>query len=174
MRGIAVMSNKFAEATQRNFDRMSTPKLSDDARKAVNAAFEALSTWRRRIVNEKKSEQVIEKMAEAARELGWPEQMVDATRMQMEAVTKMQIQTIDRMMDTWEEQIKSPNSSSTMLSKLTSLPNFGPVGSWPNSGDPQMAALNIFQLYTQVAQQWQKAWADAMTSWAKANTSFRA
>jgi len=82
------MPNKFAEATQRNFDRMSTPKLSDDARKAVNAAFEAMSTWREEIVNEKNSEQVIEKMAEAARELGWPEQIIDATRMQMEAITK--------------------------------------------------------------------------------------
>jgi len=169
------MPNKFAEATQRNFDRTSTPKLSDDARKAVNAAFEAMSTWRNEIVNsEKNSEQVIEKMAEAARELGWPEPIVDATRMQMEAITKMQIQTMDRMMDTWEEQIKSPNSSSTMLSKLTSLPNLGPVGSWPNADNPQMAALNPFQFYMQVAQQWQKTWADAMASWAKANTSSRA
>jgi len=169
------MPNKFAEATQRNFDRTSTPKLSDDARKAVNAAFEAMSTWRNEIVNsEKNSEQVIEKMAEAARELGWPEPIVDATRMRMEAITKMQIQTMDRMMDTWEEQIKSPNSSSTMLSKLTSLPNLGPVGSWPNADNPQMAALNPFQFYMQVAQQWQKTWADAMASWAKANTSSRA
>jgi hypothetical protein len=169
------MPNKFAEATQRSFDQMSTPKLSHGARKAVNAAFEAMSTWREEIVNsEKNSEQVIEKMAEAARELGWPDQIVDATRMQMEAITKMQIQTMDRMMDTWEEQIKSPNSSSTMLSKLTSLPNFGPVGSWPNTGNPQMAALNAFQFYMQVAQQWQKTWADAMTSWAKASTSSRA
>ena len=164
------MPKKFAETTQRNFDRTSTPKLSDDARKAVNAAFEAMSTWRNEIVNsEKNSEQVIEKMAEAARELGWPEPIVDATRMQMEAMTKMQIQTMDHMMDTWEEQIKSPNSSSTMLSKLTSLPNFGPVGSWPDN--LQMAALNPFQFYMQVAQQWQKTWADAMASWAKANTS---
>ena len=168
------MPNKFAEATQRKFDRMSTPNLSDDARKAVNAAFEAMSTWRNEIVNsEKNSEQVIEKMAEAARELGWPEPIVDATRLQMEAVTKMQIQTMDRMMDTWEEQIKSPNSSSTMLSKLTSLPNLGPVGSWPNADNSQMAALNPFQFYMQVAQQWQKTWADAMASWAKANTSSR-
>jgi hypothetical protein len=153
------MPKKFAEATQRNFDQMSTPKLSDGAREAVNAAFEAMSTWREEINSEKNSEQVIEKMAKAARELGWPDQIVDATRMQM---------------DTWEEQIKSPNSSSTMLSKLTSLPNFGPVGSWPNAGDPQMAALNPFQFYMQVAQQWQKTWADAMASWAKANTSSRA
>jgi len=165
------MLNKFAEATQRNFDEMSTPKLSDDARKAVNAAFEAMSTWREQIVNEKSSEQVIEKMAEAARELGWPEQIIDATRVQMEAITKMQIQTMDHMMDTWEAQIKSPNSSSTMLSKLTALPNFGPAGSWPNSGNGQMAALNGFELYMQIAQQWQKAWADAMTSWTKATTS---
>jgi len=160
---------------QRNFDQMLTAQLSDDAREAVNAAFEAMSTWRNEIVNsEKNSEQVIEKMAEAARELGWPEPIVDATRMQMEAITKMQIQTMDRMMDTWEEQIKSPNSSSTMLSKLTSLPNFGPVGSWPNTDNSQMAALNPFQFYMQVAQQWQKTWADAMASWAKANTSSRA
>jgi hypothetical protein len=124
--------------------------------------------------NEKNSEQVIEKMAEAARELGWPNQIVDAARMQMEAITKLRVQTMDRMMDTWEEQIKSPNSSSTMLSKLTSLPNFAPVGSWPNTGNPQMAALNALQFYVQVAQQWQKAWADAMASWAKANTSSRA
>ena len=159
------MPKKFAEVTHRNFDQMSTPKLSDDARKAVNAAFEAMSTWREQIVNEKKSEQVIEKMAEAARKLGWPEQIVDATRMQMEAITKMQIQTMDHMMDTWEAQIKSPNSSSTMLSKLTSLPNFGPVGS--NSGNPQMAALNGFELYKvymQTVQQWQKAWVDLMAS----------
>ena len=125
---------------------------------------------REQIVNEKNSDQVIEKMAEAARKLGWPEQIVDATRTQMEAITKMQIQTMDQMMDTWEAQIKSPNSSSTMLSKLTSLPNLEPVGSWPNA-DNQMAALNPFQFYMQVAQQWQKTWADAMASWAKANTS---
>src|SRR6516225_3328582 len=130
---------------QRNFDQMLTAQLSDDAREAVNAAFEAMSTWRNEIVNsEKNSEQVIEKMAEAARELGWP------------------------------EPIKSPNSSSTMLSKLTSLPNLGPIGSWPNADNPQMAALNPFQFYMQVAQQWQKTWADAMASWAKANTSSRA
>jgi hypothetical protein len=29
-----------------------------------------------------------------------------------------------------------------------------------------MAALNGFELYMQVAQQWQKAWADVMASWA--------
>jgi hypothetical protein len=49
--------------------------------------------------SEKDSEQVIEKMAAAARALGWPEQIVDATRAQMQSITKMQIQTMDHMMD---------------------------------------------------------------------------
>jgi hypothetical protein len=65
----------------RNFNSMSVPGLSDEARQAVNAAFDAMSAWRIDTAksNEKNSEQVIEKMAAAARALGWPEQIVDAT-----------------------------------------------------------------------------------------------
>jgi hypothetical protein len=56
----------------------------------VNAAFEAMSSWRTEAVenNEKSLEQVVEKMAVAARALGWPEQIVEATRSQMQSVTK--------------------------------------------------------------------------------------
>ena len=110
----------------------------------MNAVFDAMSTWRTEAVNnsEKNSERVIEKIAAAARALGWPEQIVDTTRTQLQSVTKMQIQTMDHMMDVWEEQIKSPNPSSAMLSKLTSLPDFGPTGSWPNADASRLAALN--------------------------------
>ena len=63
--------------------------------------------------------------------------VVAAQRAQMQSITKMQIQTMDQMMDAWEEQIKSPNpmtgSPSAMLSKLTSLPGVSPAGSWPNA-----------------------------------------
>jgi hypothetical protein len=115
---------------KRNFNPMSAPGLSDEARKAVNAAFDAMSTWRIETANnnEKNSEQVIEKLAAAARALGWPEQIVDATRTQMQSITKMQIQMMDQMMDAWEEQIKSPmtGSPSAMLSKLKSLPSVSP------------------------------------------------
>ena len=81
----------------------------------------------------KNSEQVIEKMAAAAHALGWPEQVVDMTREQLQNITKMQIETLDRMMDVWEEQSKSPNpmtASPAMLAKLKSLPSFG-AGNWP-------------------------------------------
>ena len=62
--------------------------------RAVNAAFDAMSAWRLDIANgnEKHSEQVIKKMVGAARALGWPEQIVDATRGQFQSITKAQIQ----------------------------------------------------------------------------------
>src|SRR5262245_183424 len=119
-------------ANTRKFDPMSAPGLSDEARTAVKAAFDAMSTWRTETANtnEKNIEQVIDKMAAAARAMGWPEQIVDVTRTQMQSITKLQIQTMDHMRDAWEEQIKSPNPASAMLSRLTSLSSSGPAGSW--------------------------------------------
>ena len=164
------MPAEFLEAPSRNFNPMSIPGLSDEARRAVSVAFEAMSTWRRETVNnsEKNSEQVIAKMAAAARALGWPEQIVDTIRTQLQAITKMQIEMMERMMDVWEELLKSPNASA-MLSKLKSLPNFGPAGIWPIA-DASQAALNPFQSYMQFVEQWQKAWADVMASWTKAGS----
>ena len=140
------MQNTFGQAGSRSFNPMLASKLSEEARRAVNEVFDAMSTWRTETVNssEKNGEQVIEKMAAAARALGWPEQIVDATRLQMQSITKMQIQTMDQVMDAWEEQIRSPNpmaGSSAMMSKLKSLPGLGPAGSWPNAGDLQAAAM---------------------------------
>jgi hypothetical protein len=154
-----------------NFNPMSTSQLPNEARKAVNAAFDAMTTWRTEIADS--SEEVIEKMAAAARALGWPEQIVDTTSAQMQSITKMQVQAMDHIMDAWEEQIKSPNPSAAM-SKLKSLPSFGPAGSWPITNASQMAAMNPFEIYMQVAQQWQKAWADVMAFWAKAGEPYSA
>src|SRR6201982_3403843 len=156
------MENKYAEVSPRNFNPTWAPRLSDEARKAVNDAFDAMSAWRIEAAknNERNSEQVIEKLAAAARALGWPEQIVDASRAQMQSITKMQIQTMDQMMDAWEEQIKSPNpmtaSPSAMLLKLKPLPSISPAGSWPNADTFQMAAMNPMQFWMQVADQWQK------------------
>jgi predicted O-linked N-acetylglucosamine transferase (SPINDLY family) len=165
------MSIKFAEADPHNFNPAFAPGISDEARKAVNSAFEAMATWRAETVNtsERNSERVIERMAAAARALGWPEQIVDAARTQMEAAVKMQIQTLDRMMDAWEEQLKLPNPSlagSAMLSKLKSLPGFGSVGSWPTA-DASLAEFNPLKVYTQFVEQSFRAWSDAISSWDK-------
>jgi hypothetical protein len=90
-------------------------------------------------------------MAAAARALGWPEHIVDATRAQLQSITKMQIQMMDQMMDAWEEQIKSPNPMtvpSAMLSKLKVLAwrqpgrHLAKLRRLPNSGDEPHAVLD--------------------------------
>ena len=92
------MQDNFTESRNLN---STVPGLSDEAREAVNAAFDAMSTWRVETAkkNEKHSQEVIEKMAAAARALGWPEQIVDATRAQLQSITKLQIQVLDNLMD---------------------------------------------------------------------------
>jgi len=153
------------QTADRNFDAKSVAGLSAEARKAVNAAFDAMSTWRGETMNnsEKNVAQVIDKMAAAARALGWPEQIVDTTRVQMQNLTKVQLQTIDHIMDAWEEQIKSPNPSA-MLSRLQSIPGLSPTG--PGVG--AFPTFNPFQAYAQFVEQWQKAWASASGAWVKA------
>jgi hypothetical protein len=152
------------QTADRNFDPKSVPGLSADTRKAVNEAFDAMSTWRSETTSnsEKNIAQVIDKMAAAARALGWPEQIVDSTRLQMQNLTKMQIQAIDHMMDTWEEQIKSPNPAG-MLSRLQSIPGLSPTGNLP--GATAFTTFDPFHAYAQLVEQWQKAWASATGAW---------
>jgi hypothetical protein len=151
------------------FDPMSVPGLSNKAREAVNAVFDSMSAWRNEIAatGENNSKQVLDKMATAAAALGWPEQIVDAARAQMQSINEMQIKTMDHIMDAWEEQLKLPNptnaSPSAMLSKLKSMPGLGPGGEWPNADALQMAATAPLALWIEFAKQWQKFWVDSMT-----------
>ena len=168
------MPGSFLEVEPRSFNPMSVPGLTNEVREAVNAALKAMSTWRNEIAdtNEKNGKRVIEKIVAAAAALGWPEQIVDMARTQMQSITEMQTKTIDHMMDAWEEQLKLPNpmsaSPSALLSKLKSFPAFGSAGSWPGADAFQMAAMNPLRFWTQFAEQWQKSWAETMTAWTKA------
>jgi hypothetical protein len=167
------MPSTSADESSRSFDPASVAGLSDETRSAVNAAFDAMATWRAETVNltEQGLEQVLERMAAAARALGWPDQIVEATCGQMRAVSKMQIQTIDNVMDAWEEQIKSASPPSVMLSKLRSLADGGPADVWPGIAPSQIAAMNPFLVYMQIMEQWQKAWADATAAWPRTMTT---
>jgi hypothetical protein len=170
------MQSKFSEVTARTFNPMLASELSEEARKAVKAAFDAMSLWRAEMIKsgEKNAEQVIDKMAAAAQALGWPEQVVDNTRAQIESMVKMQTQAMDYIMEAWEEQVKSPATatSSAVLSKLKSMSGAGPIGSWPNMGDLQKAAMNPMQFWVEFASQWQKGWTEAMALWMKAGKSY--
>jgi hypothetical protein len=167
------MPGEFLEVKPRDFNPMSVSGLTPEARDGVNAALKAMSTWRNEIAdtNEKNGKRVIEKMAEAAAALGWPEQVVDAARTQLQSIAEFQIKTMDHLMDAWEEQIKLPNpmtaSPSAMLSKLNSLPGFASTGSWPSTEAFQKAATNPMQLWMLLADQWQRAWTDTMGLWGK-------
>jgi hypothetical protein len=162
-----------SKPTSRSFDSISVPGLSSNAREAVNAAFDAMSTWRNEAseTSEKNSKRVIEKMSAAATALGWPEQIVDAVRTQMQSVAEAQIKMMDNVMDAWEEQLKSPNPMTAnplaMLSKLKSSSPFGSVGSWPSANSLQSAAMNPLQFWKQYADQWEKSWTDMMGYWTK-------
>jgi hypothetical protein len=160
------------DATNHRFDPMAIPGLSRRARETVNAAFEAMSDWRSELAdnNEKNIKRVIEKMAAAAAELGWPEQVVDTARTQLQNLTEMQIKTMDQMLAAWEEQLKLPDPAapSAMLKGMKSAS--GSPGSWPADAF-QMGMTTPLQFWMSFAGQWQKSWAEMMTSWTRAGKS---
>ncbi len=100
--------------------------LSDEARKAMNGAFDALSDWRNDLstITDKNSSVVFDKMGAAAKAMGWPGDFVDMTRQQMQTASKMQLQMMDQLMDVWEQQMKSPGSPIQM-------PKMGGMGGFP-------------------------------------------
>lgn len=149
------------------FDPASIPGLSSTAREAVGAVFEAMTAWQSETakVGEKNSKQVFEKMATAATVLGWPEQVVDAARTQMQSISDMQIKAMDHVRTVWEEQLKVPHptaSADAMLSKLKSMPGPGGAGHWPNAEALQTAATAPLAMWMEFGQQWQKFWLDSM------------
>jgi ribonuclease D len=167
------MHGSFVEVEPRNFKPIAIPGLEKEVRDVTNTALKSMSSWRNDIADtsEFNGKRVIEKMAAAAAALGWPEQIVDAARVQMQSTVEMQIQTMDQIMDAWEEQLKSPNptaaSPSAMLSKLKT-PGRSPTGTWSSVEPFQKAAMNPLQFWMQFTAQWQKAWADTMTFWGNA------
>jgi ribonuclease D len=152
-----------SEFKLRNFNPLSAPALTKETQERANAALKALSAWRNEIAdtNQRNGKKVIEQMAAAAAALGWPEQVVNAARTQLESIADMQIKTMDQLTDAWEEQLKLPNpmtaSPSAMLSKMKSVPGLGSIQS----------ATNPVEFWMQFAEQWQRTWGDAMGSWSR-------
>ena len=160
--------------------------LSDETRKAMNGAFDALSDWRNDIstVADKNSTVVFDKMGSAAKAMGWPNDFVDMTRQQMQSATKLQLQMMDQMMDVWEQQMKSPGSPIS-APKTGGMSGFGGFpGAFPGAfagmggaaqafpGMPSFPgfdmsnmATNPMQFWMQAAEMWQKSWQQGMTAW---------
>ncbi|MET0406812.1 MAG: hypothetical protein ABW006_00440 [Hyphomicrobium sp.] len=152
-------------------------KLGEDTKKAVIQAFDAMANWRVELaeLSEKNSNAVFDKMAEAAKSLGWPTDFVELSRKQMQSASKLQLQAVDQVMDVWEKQVKSLGSPS-QLSSFPSFPNvpgFGAGAQFPGvsgAGFPGMpdftaGAANPIQFWMQAAEMWQKGWQQAMSTW---------
>ena len=89
------------------------------------------------------SEKVVTKIAQAARVLGWPDQVVSGMINQMESITQMQIQMMDHTMEVWREQIKS-------------WPSWSSPGNWLDAETFKAMSVNTAQFWTRMGEQWQK------------------
>jgi hypothetical protein len=151
-------------------------KLGDDTRKAVIQAFDAMSNWRSELaeIGEKNSNAVFDKMAEAAKSLGWPTDFVELSRKQMQNASKLQLQAVDQVMDVWEKQVKSLGSASQVPNfpaGFGGAPGLGGAGLFPGMPDFSGGAGNPLQFWMQAAEMWQKGWQQAMASWIEAQQS---
>ncbi len=172
------MNGSYKSPSERAAGAGFAPGLSEEARKSMNAAFDALSDWRNELtaVTERNTSKVFDRMSAAAKAVGWPAQFVDQTRSQMQAASKMQLQMIDQVMDVWEQQMKAPGSSYT-LPAIPSMP-FPGAGQNPfvSAGvDFSQMQMAPFQFWMQAAEMWQKGWMQAVSTWmdAQAGTSSR-
>jgi len=162
-----------AEAT--GFDATSIPGLSKKAQEAVRDVFEAMTAWQSETakLGEKNSKQVLDKMAAAAAALGWPEQIIDAARTQIQSVGEIQTKAMEHIRQTWEEQLKSPTpttiSPEAILSKLQAMPNFGAAGGLPNAEALRAAAAAPMAMWMEFGKQWQQMWLEALDRMNKAN-----
>jgi len=134
-----------------------TQILPRDARDAIEAVFDALSKWRDELgaSTERYSETVLAKMADAARALGWPKELVDASHKHLLGASKVQMQTIDQLMDAWKKQLTAP-AADQFMAQLRALP--GPsFGAMPGSSP--------LDLWMQTAEMWQRNWQSALSMW---------
>ena len=130
--------------------------LPREAREAIKAVFEALSEWRDEVgsTTERHGEMVLDKMAAAARALGWPKELVDASHKHLTQASKAQMHLIEQLMQAWEKQLTSPTSDQFMA-QLRTLPSMG-LGATPSTP---------LDFWMQAAEMWQRNWESAMSMW---------
>ena len=173
--------------------------LSEDAKKAMGGAIDAMSSWRNEIasITDRNSNVVYDKMAVAAKSVGWPAEFVDMTTKNMQAASKMQMQAMDHVMESWQQQMKNPGSfsmpsamSNPFLEQMKNMPGFGGSGAMgfpqmphfpgmPNfpgmasmPGMPDMTQMPMpLQFWMQTAEMWQKTWQQAISGWMEAQAN---
>lgn len=146
-----------------DYSAQSMKDLNDEARRAMGSAIDALNDWRNEMAgaNERYSSRVFDQMSAATRAMGWPDEMVNATRQQLQNASRMQLQMMEQLMEAWKTQLRDPSASFQMPSMPDFTKGFGDMG-----GFGGMSAAP-FQMWMQAAEMWQKNWASAMSLWMK-------
>lgn len=160
--------------------------MTDDARKAMTATFDAMSKWRNDLqdMSEKNSEAVFNNMAQAAKAVGWPTEFVEMSRKQMQAASKLQVQAVEQIMDAWEKQVTAAASGKPPAMPsfpgmpdftkgfpgMGSMPGFGanPFAGMPGMPDMTQMPMVPLQFWMQAAEMWQKSWQQALNTWMEA------
>jgi hypothetical protein len=134
-----------------------TQMLPRDACEAIEAVFDALSKWRDELgaSTERHSETVLDKMADAARALGWPKELVDASHKHLLQASNVQMQTIDQLMDAWKKQLTAPEANQFMAQ----------LRAFPGASFGGMPVSSPLDLWMQVAETWQRNWQSALSMW---------
>ena len=130
--------------------------LPREAREAIKAVFEALSEWRDEVgsTTERHGEMVLDKMAAAARALGWPKELVDASHKHLTQASKAQMHLIEQLMQAWEKQLTAPTADQFMA-QLRTFPTMG-LGATPSTP---------LDFWMQAAEMWQRNWESAFSMW---------
>lgn len=155
--------------------------VDGETRKAMNAAFEAMSEWRDEMSStaERHSTKLYDKLGAVAKAAGWPASVVETTKANMQQMTKMQLQAMDQILDAWTEQMKSPgkltfaNVFAQGLPGMPALSGMPGTSSMPGMAMPEMDLSKFgfgtnpmapFQFWMEATQLWQKQWADAVSA----------
>lgn len=140
--------------------RSQTNELGDP-RKAFAAVVDALAEWREEFgeTAERHSEAVTERIADAARAVGWPEEVVEASRTHLTQMRKFQVQMLDQFIGAWQQQLKAP-AAAEFVSALRGVG--AGLQSAPAISD---LASKPFELWMQAALAWQRNLASVWSLW---------
>ena len=132
-------------------DFANIPGMTREMRDGVIAAFDALSNSRDEVdtANERCLGKVLDRTSALARAMGWPDQAVRVAREYMEKTSKVQVEMIDQIMNSWKQQLKSATAPMAFPSDFTAqVPG----------AMPEFNALAPWNFWLQAAEMWQRTW----------------
>lgn len=137
-------------------------QLNNANKKALNAAFDAMDEWQAELVEltERRSSEVFDTLADAARSAGWPPEMVEASKEQLLEASKAQSKMMRHMVQGWRGNLKS--STAPTIEPTTST--IGHALTAPPVELVKIATV-LPQFWMQAMGTWQKNWNDAMRLW---------